>query len=235
MSAAEKAAATAGLLSAVPPLVPGDWLAVEPEAAQSILRRLPAPFGRPARTALRVRSVAFFPGWALLETVERRAGADRVQRAALLGAERFVPLEGLAAPLHEIRAEGFAPGSGEGALDYLRLFTTACRSERGRFHLVTAPADLSAGERVAPAACDILRAALLEPVGVEEVATGWEIRARLFHGADLFDATFAVARDGACEMLEDRLLAEGALARCEDWSGEALRFEAPEREADHGR
>ena len=135
-------------------------------------------------------------------------------------------LDGDMAKVHAVRERVFVPGGEDHTLDYLRFFTTACRGEKGRFHVVTDPSDLSPGEMVAPAARDIVRVALLDPILVEDTAKGWEVRVRLFYGADLSDAEFLVPGNGACEMLDDTLLAAGALGRVEEWSGEALTIPA---------
>lgn len=222
----------ARLLSAVPPLVPGDWLALEPDVAARVLQALPERLGATKRTALRVRALPFFPGWLLLEAVEPAGSRLRI-RSALLGQDELVLIDGDMAKVHAVRQAVFVPGGAAQILDYLRFFTTACRGEKGRFHVVTEPADLSPGESVAAAARDLVRTALLDPILVEETSRGWVVRVRLFYGADLSDAEFVIPSDGACEMRDDTLLAEGALCRAEEWSEDVLTVPA-KREAGHG-
>lgn len=219
-------------LSAVPPLVPGDWLALAPDTAGRVVRALPERLGYSERTALRARALPFFPGWILLEAVEPVGARLRV-RSALLGEDDVVMLDGEMDKVHAVRAAAFVPGGAEQTLDYLRFFSTACRAEKGRFHVVTELADLSPGETIAPAALDIVRSALLEPILVEEAPEGWTLRVRLFYGADLADAEFLVPRDGACEMRADTVMATGALSTAENWDGGSLTVRV-ERETGHG-
>ncbi len=222
----------AGLLSTIPPLVPGDWLALEPDTASRIMRSLPERLGYSKRAALRARELPFFPGWILLESVEP-VGAKRRVRSAIFSEDEMVLLDGDMAKVHAVREKVFVPGGEDHTLDYLRFFTTACRGEKGRFHIVMDPSDLSPGEAVSLAARDIVRIALLDPILATETPEGWVFRIRLFYGADLFDTKFIVPRDGVCEMREDILLTAGALSRTEDWENGALTIPA-NREAGHG-
>jgi AAA+ superfamily predicted ATPase len=145
-------------------------------------------------------ALPFYPRHGLVDL--RFAGPHGAGRAFLLrSAEGLVWLDGSAAPIHEVNEREALDLADARLLDYVRFFLFFVRGDEGPFVLVETPAALP------PDA-----AAAFQPFETKGVGEDGRplVAATIAYGRALFRATFALARSGEIEMIEDEPLAEAA-------------------------
>jgi Cdc6-like AAA superfamily ATPase len=157
----------------------------------------PGRFERAAAVLARGAALPFYRRHQLVDL--RFAAPDGTGRAFLLrSGDGLLWLDGSAAPIHEANdREALALDDGA-LLDYVRFFLFFVRGDEGPFTLLETPVALP------PAALAGFRPFEVKGRGEDGRPL---IGATIAYGGGLFRATFALARSGEIEMLEDESLA----------------------------
>jgi ATP-dependent Zn protease len=196
------------------------WATWEPcgdeEAAQALARlaaQAPELFAGSSLVGARRATLPFYAVHRLIE-LQLERGVGGPERAFVLhGPDRTAWLDGQSTPMIETNEAESLQLTEATVCDYLRFFLYFLRAESGAFVLLEEPGEIATGDagdgsvRELLTRCAAVRSAagpLTAPVLDDEGR--WVVEGPVAYDGALFRATFGVAPDGACDMLDDEPL-----------------------------
>lgn len=214
-----------------PPLIPGDWTELEPEAAASVLRLIATRFHLgPSSTPLplaafcdRVRTcpARCYGDAVLVEVQGRLVGGTSGIATFLITEDDIHGADGASAWIHDLNeTRGVRLTDEEARLEYVRLFMNLVRNDDERFQLAESfqvMADRAEDAETLRALC-IDHTAPPAPAGFDEEGR-WRFVATIAYGGALFVAVLALRPDGLLEMTDDEMLVEDVRLRRERMDG----------------
>jgi hypothetical protein len=210
---------------AAPPLIGGDWRDLSLAESATLLVRFAALTKNPAErrlfvrywpTRLRAMRLRCYPGWVFVE-VQTAHPDDRVGLCNFLfGPPGSVLVDGTSTAIHWLNGEGFLKLGEDAAAasDYLRFFCSAVHGAEGRFQVLESPEDLRSrmtAQGTVPAQPEF--ATHIRPLELVRHEGGFEARASVLYGAQLFHAVFGIDAAGTIEMADDIPVASLALTQ----------------------
>jgi hypothetical protein len=217
----------------LPPLVGGDWVAVDKQGARTLLDHLvertpPSLVGTAQQiTRFRTKLLPFYPGAKLCEGLVPATGSNgaSIFSFILLPDNSVTLLDGTVAPIHELdESVPVALDKREQSEAYLRFFAAAVFATGGNFRIVDRMEDpLWAADA---ADSDKQRAAkYIRPLALEQLDDGrWKANATVQYGTALSSVVFYVEPSGNTSMAEDVTVAKDLPLRRESFNG-PLRYE----------
>jgi len=216
-----------------PPLIPGQWRTVPPDAAVTLMIRLCAEVPAAAAicaahdiTALRQRRLISIPDGLLIEfqAVPHDGSAPGIG-AVIYRPGLFDLIDGEAAVLHHLCWDGAVMlDTAEKALEYTQLFCGAVQGEHGCFFPVR-PSMANRVNRQHPKLWSSIKR-LASPVAVRRDDEDWAIDMAIAFGDGFYGSSFTLEPSGMIEMLEDDHLCGIAPATAQGWL-DGLRFNFP--------
>jgi hypothetical protein len=220
----------------LPPLVAGDWVAVDKQASRNLLDRLvehsPTDLIRTARqiTQFRTKRLPFYPGAKLCEGLVPAAGSGEASIFSfiLLPDGTVTLLDGTAPPVHHLDENvPVALDTREQVETYLRFFAAAIFANGGNFRIVDAVED-PLWARDASESDKQKAAKYIRPLALERLEDGrWKASATVQFGTALSSVIFYVDPTGdtsKIEMADDVTVTSNLPLRREAFNG-PLRYE----------
>lgn len=196
-----------------PPLIEGEWRALDLADALSVMHRWTMLSSDASRRMLnyrllgvRVLDLQCIADAVLVEfAAERLLSGVRGLGALVYRPNHFTILAGASAPLHDLAdAALLRLDSAASADQYVRLFSASVQAHDGCFF----PFSPAIGFATAadPAIADPARARLLSAPVIEPADNAWTVERSVAYGDQLFRATFRLERSGLIEMTDDQHL-----------------------------
>ena len=220
----------------LPPLVSGDWAAVDKQASRNLLDRLvehsPTDLIGTARqiTQFRTKRLSFYPGAKLCEGLVPAAGSGvaSIFSFILLPDDTITLLDGTATPVNELDENiPVALDTRDQVESYLRFFAAAIFANGGNFRIVDAVED-PLWARDASESDKQKAAKYIRPLALERLNDGrWKASATVQYGTALSSVIFYVDPAGdssKVEMNDDVTVTSNLPLRREAFNG-PLRYE----------
>ena len=215
----------------LPPLVAGDWVAVDKQASRNLLDHLvehsPTDLIGTARqiTQFRTKRLSFYPGAKLCEGLVPAVGSGEASIFSfiLLPDDTVTLLDGTATPVHEMDDNiPVVLDTREQVESYLRFFAAAIFANGGNFRIVDAVDD-PLWARDASESDKQKAAKYIRPLALERLNDGrWKASATVQYGTALSSVIFYLDPDGGSskvEMADDVTVTSNLPLRREAFNG----------------
>lgn len=222
----------------LPPLMGGDWVALDQQASRKMIERLVKHVTSDSDsdwleawarqiTQFRTIQLSFYPGAILCEGLVLDAGFGEagIFSFILLKDGTVTLLNGESPSIHELNAKvPIAISTREQIESYLRFFTASIFAKSGNFRIVDTVEDPIWARDAAES--DKRRAAkYIRPLALDKLNDGrWKANATMQYSTSLFSAILHISPTGMIYMAEDVPVASDLPLRREAFSG-ALRYE----------
>lgn len=220
----------------LPPLVGGEWVAVDKQGARTLLDQLVAHSPSNAVgtaqqiTRFRTKSLSFYPGAKLCEGLVPAAGSGEASIFSfiLLQDGTVTLLDGTATPIQGLDENApVALDTPEQSESYLRFFAAAIFANGGNFRIVDGVDD-PLWARDATASDKQRAATYIRPLALNRLDDGrWKANATVQYGTTLSSVVFYLDPNGEAtkvEMTDDVTVASNLPLRREAFNG-PLRYE----------